>query len=76
MIGNVYEWLYDWYQADYYDVSPNINPKGPDSGVFKAIRGGSWAELKEKSRSAIRFGQIQINVDSDFGFRIARDADN
>ncbi len=42
MIGNVTEWVSDWYQADYYDVSPATNPQGPSSGSLKAVRGGCW----------------------------------
>jgi formylglycine-generating enzyme required for sulfatase activity len=74
LIGNVYEWLADWYQDDYYAVSPSRNPKGPETGVFRVLRGGSWAELEDKSRVTARFGQRPIEGgDSDFGFRIVKD---
>ncbi|MDY6877878.1 MAG: formylglycine-generating enzyme family protein [Chloroflexota bacterium] len=42
MAGNVWEWVNDWYQSDYYAVSPYSNPPGPDSGTFKILRGGGW----------------------------------
>jgi formylglycine-generating enzyme required for sulfatase activity len=42
MAGNVQEWVYDWYQEDYYSVSPYENPSGPTNGVLKIRRGGSW----------------------------------
>ena len=42
MAGNVYEWVQDWYDSDYYRISPNDNPKGPVKGKLKVIRGGSW----------------------------------
>lgn len=42
MTGNVYEWCQDWYDADYYKVSPENNPKGPDSGIYRVVRSGSW----------------------------------
>ena len=74
MTGNVYEWTSDWYQSDYYKTSPRRNPKGPETGVFRVLRGGSWAELKVLSRPAVRFGQQPEGADSDFGFRVAKDA--
>jgi formylglycine-generating enzyme required for sulfatase activity len=48
MIGNVWEWNSDWYSADYYSVSPDANPSGPDSGEIRSARGGSatTAEVK------------------------------
>jgi formylglycine-generating enzyme required for sulfatase activity len=42
MAGNVYEWVNDWYQSDYYDVSPYKNPTGPLDGTERVTRGGSW----------------------------------
>jgi sulfatase modifying factor 1 len=42
MSGNVLEWCSDWYDKAYYENSPMQNPKGPDAGVLKVLRGGSW----------------------------------
>jgi sulfatase modifying factor 1 len=47
MIGNVAEWVNDWYDRTYYAVSPEANPKGPDSGMYRVLRGSSWADLIE-----------------------------
>lgn len=44
MSGNVWEWVSDWYDLYYYGVSPIQNPRGPDQGGYKVIRGGSWAD--------------------------------
>jgi len=71
--GNVFEWLADLYQADYYKVSPFENPKGPDSGGFRVLRGGSWVEFADGCRCAFRFGQLPDSTRSDSGFRIAKD---
>ena len=40
--GNVWEWCTDWYGENYYAASPYNNPKGPDTGEDKIMRGGAW----------------------------------
>ncbi len=42
MLGNVMEWVSDWYDARYYQAGPESNPLGPPEGEFKVLRGGSW----------------------------------
>ena len=41
-IGNVWEWVSDWYAPDYYSRAQYLNPRGPDFGRLRIIRGGSW----------------------------------
>jgi len=42
MIGNVWEWVNDWYGEDYYEITPTNNPAGPETGANRVLRGGSW----------------------------------
>ncbi len=43
IVGNLWEWVSDWYSEDYYAESPERNPKGPETGKQKVLRGGSFA---------------------------------
>lgn len=70
--GNVYEWVQDWYGADYYRSSPASAPQGPSSGTDRVMRGGSWSYLALLARSAIRLN-LKPDDRSDFiGFRPAQ----
>ncbi len=42
MRGNVAEWCHDVYEADYYAKSPSTDPRGPDAGEKRVLRGGAW----------------------------------
>jgi formylglycine-generating enzyme required for sulfatase activity len=42
MSGNVWQWVSDWYDPDYYANGERRNPQGPPSGRFRCVRGGSW----------------------------------
>jgi len=44
MSGNVTEWVADWYDDEYYEVSPGSNPQGPPSGTFRSGRGGNFGD--------------------------------
>ena len=44
MIGNVREWTNDWYDANYYAFMPRINPKGPEAGRYRSVRGSGWLD--------------------------------
>ncbi|MCP3944504.1 MAG: formylglycine-generating enzyme family protein [Desulfobacteraceae bacterium] len=46
MTTNVQEWVWDWYSYDYYKNSPVKNPKGPETGSQKVLRGGALSNTK------------------------------
>ncbi len=70
---NVHEWCSDWYQADYYAVSPERNPSGPEKGERKSSRGGSWRHHIKVSRCAARSSIPPEFRYADYGFRVACD---
>ena len=72
MGDNVHEWCADWYDARYYEHSPERNPRGPESGSRKASRGGSWRHQIKVSRCAARSSIPPDFKYADYGFRLAR----
>jgi formylglycine-generating enzyme required for sulfatase activity len=71
-VGNVWEWVADWYGNDYYAFSPEHNPQGPDSGVERVQRSGAWINELRDVRPTIR-GRVDPSLSGvDVGFRCAR----
>jgi sulfatase modifying factor 1 len=71
MCDNVHEWCSDWYDPDYYAVSPEKNPRGPEGGKRKASRGGSWRHHVKVSRCSARSSIPPEFQYADYGFRVA-----
>jgi len=71
MCDNVHEWCSDWYSADYYAVSTERNPCGPETGDRRASRGGSWRHHIKVSRCAARSSIPPEFQYADYGFRVA-----
>jgi formylglycine-generating enzyme required for sulfatase activity len=73
MVGNVWEWVGDWYQQDYYLSSSGMNnPQGPSFGSEKILRGGSW---KSRDFSLVNRSPVPPEtLDYEIGFRCAGNA--
>jgi len=88
MMGNVWEWVNDWYGRDYYAESPSDNPTGPDSGspapdgnTYHVVRGGNWyngewghSRVSNRNLAHYRGPEDSSHPWYHFGFRIVLDA--
>ena len=72
MHGNVWEWVQDWYDDDYYNSSPRVDPPGPTSGSNRVLRGGAFGWFAQGVRSAIRFNRSHGPRFSSLGVRLLR----
>ena len=72
MVGNVIQWCADWYDADYTKIPNLANPTGPDLGMSRALRGGSWIEVfRDIERVSFRFKGNPAANNITIGFRCA-----
>jgi formylglycine-generating enzyme required for sulfatase activity len=71
MHGNALEWVADWYDAGYYELSTAKNPEGSAGGGEKSVRGGSAFVSADLCRSAARMRSTPDTAYSGRGFRCA-----
>lgn len=72
MSGNVWEWCENWFEN--YCEKEKVNPKGPERGRFKVLRGGSWTVTKNNCRVSSRHRYFPNIKTFDYGFRLALDS--
>lgn len=72
LAGNVSEWVADWF-SESFPRSDARNPKGPESGTGRVIRGGGWYDPAERIAATRRMYASPSNRADDIGFRCAAD---
>jgi formylglycine-generating enzyme required for sulfatase activity len=73
MLGNVWEWVNDWYAEDYYVTGPSQDPQGPLRGSFRVLRGGDWSQSALELRVSYRGWDEMTYWGPTLGFRCAAD---
>jgi formylglycine-generating enzyme required for sulfatase activity len=68
MSGNVSEWCKDWYGD--YAATAQTNPRGPGSGTYRVLRGGSWSRAAARCRVAYRDDYSPVYRSDGCGFRV------
>lgn len=69
MAGNAFEWVLDWYNSNYYAVSPEEDPRGPESGEKRVLKGGSFVHSDSALRCASRGRYAPHERRANHGFR-------
>ena len=72
MTGNVWEWTADFYVADYYEHADAADPKGPDAGYYRVIRGGGWYSGQNELRVRNRHWFSASSAEASVGFRCVK----
>jgi len=70
MSGNVWEWVQDWYDKDYYRSTPMDNPRRSGQGEHKVIRGGNWESETPNLRTTGRWYSYPLQAHYGVGFRL------
>ncbi|MER3423023.1 MAG: hypothetical protein C4293_07085 [Nitrospiraceae bacterium] len=73
LVGNVWEWVRDWYAEDYYGAAPSQDPQGPLRGSFRVLRGGDRGQGPLELRASYRAWDEMTYWGPTLGFRCAAD---
>ncbi len=71
MSGNVWEWTHDWY-SNYYAVAPTVSPKGPTTGTYRTVRGGSFKDTQANNTGTRRYYFLPTDERYYVGFRVCK----
>ncbi len=74
MSGNVWELCWDYFDANYYSSSAQLNPTGPAQGQTRVSRGGSWTDDQIFNRVFYRNFTSQFARATNVGFRVVRNS--
>jgi formylglycine-generating enzyme required for sulfatase activity len=75
LLGNVWEWVNDWYDEHYYQSSPSQDPQGAASGGRRVLRGGCWYLTTRDVRVSGRGWNVPADRNNNIGFRCAEEVD-
>jgi formylglycine-generating enzyme required for sulfatase activity/serine/threonine protein kinase len=73
LMGNVREWVWDWYDSDDYRKAPTVNPRGPEEGTRRVTRGCSFDDVATECVATRRSKWPPYTHHRNLGFRVARD---
>ncbi len=77
LVGNVWEWCADYFDAQWRQTATPVNPVGPPSGTTRVMKGGSYlchASFCFRYRNAARTANTPDSATGNIGFRVVRDA--
>jgi formylglycine-generating enzyme len=76
VVGNVWEWCSDYFDAQWHQTATRVNPVGPPSGITRVLRGGSYLCHESfcfRYRNAARTANTPDSATGNIGFRVVRD---
>jgi serine/threonine-protein kinase len=74
MVGNVREWVADWFSRTYYQISPYANPAGPETGTERSMRSGAYDANANEITTTRRYKHEPQSAGLSRGFRCAEES--